>query len=232
MKISKRYNIVALLIITAFFVTSCTTMLPKPSPNMTDDERNAAKDQCIAMNTVGGAVLGGVVGGLLGGRDGAVKGAIAGGTTAFALAWGKCIAYYFNVANTQVADYKETAKSINYEPKKGTLVKLETLKASPSTLAPGKQITLIGKYYVLDPETTKDLSVTESFYIVYYDKEGNANKLNEPINQKRTIDPGTRKIEGPIDLPKELPEGRYKIIYEVSYKNQTDRREVEVSVKN
>ncbi|MBF0316953.1 MAG: hypothetical protein HQL04_02175 [Nitrospirae bacterium] len=232
MKISKRHNLVALLVITAFLFTSCIPMSSKRPEDMTDEERNAAKDECIIANTVGGAIAGGILGGLTGGGRGAVKGAIAGGTVAFALAWGKCINYYFNVSNRQAANYQETAKSINYDPKKGTLVKLEKFNISPSTVPPGKEVTLSGAYYVMEAGA-KDMSVTESFSIVYYDKDGNANELNkEPYSQKKTIDPGTRKVEGPFPIHKDLPEGRYKFIYEVSYKGQTDRREAEVTVKN
>ncbi|MBF0537422.1 MAG: hypothetical protein HQL03_04115 [Nitrospirae bacterium] len=230
MGISKRDNLVALLVITAFLFTSCTTLLPPARENMTNEERNTAKDQCIALNTVGGAVVGGVIGGLTGGGRGAIQGAIVGGTLAFALAWGKCIAYYFNVTSKQTAGYKETAKKIAYKPKKGALVKIDTATVAPSTVAPGKPVKFSAKYYVMDPEATKDLPVIESRTVIFYDKDGKANELGT-TPEKRTIDPGTRTADGPCDMIEGMPDGRYKIIFEVSYKNLSDKREVNIVVK-
>ncbi|MBF0338573.1 MAG: hypothetical protein HQL05_12175 [Nitrospirae bacterium] len=230
MRTGKNHDLVTLFVITAFLLTSCTTMLSKPRENMTDAERNAAKDECIILNTVGGAVLGGVLGGLTGGGRGAVQGAIAGGTIAFALAWGKCIEYYFNVTSKQTANYKETARNTGYEPKKGALVKIDNIKVEPSTVAPGKPFNFSAKYYVMDSETTKELTVTESRTVIFYDKDGKTNELGNTTD-KKTIDPGTRIASGMCGMPEGMPEGRYKIVFEVSYNNKSDKSEVDIIVK-
>jgi predicted lipid-binding transport protein (Tim44 family) len=96
-------------------------MLPNPDEIKTEEDRIRARNQCIALHTVGGALGGALIGGLIGGDwKGAGIGAAIGGGIGFAYAWGKCLSLYSTLKSQPAAGYQETAQKIGYNSPRET----------------------------------------------------------------------------------------------------------------
>jgi len=227
-------HIKTLTIITTFIfmLSSCASMLPSPDQITSEEELIAARNKCFAMYTVGGAALGAIAGGLIGGDwKGAGVGAAAGGAIGFAYAWGKCLSLYSTLKSQPVAGYDETAKRTKYNPSQGDVVKIEGFNIKPTSVAQGSAANLNGSYYVMAPEGAKEIKVTETRTVKYFDPKKNEFVDLGSVDQEITAAPGSRKADGKFDIPKDVPEGRYKIAFKVSASGKEDVMEKEMFVK-
>lgn len=221
-------------VLIVFLFNSCAP-LPPPGTALTPEERESAKKTCIARYTAVGAVGGGVIGALIGGRkdrlEGALIGAAAGGTLAFALAWGKCLNVYSDLKSYPMADARTTARQVGYKPSQGYVTKIKNFSVEPKSVSPGHRVKLNGSYYVMGPEDCKELKVTETRTVHYFDQSKNEWKELGSVDQEITAALGTRKAEGSFELPSDVPEGLYKITLKVSAKGEEDEASREISVK-
>jgi hypothetical protein len=224
--------------------SSCAT-LPPPGTRMTEEERQTAKNRCIAQYTVtsaiGGALLGAAIGALTGGGRGAARGAIIGGVSGgvigFAASWNHCIGLFSNLETYPVADYKQTAQDINYQPSQGDVVEIKDLALDPSTANPGTTVNLTGKYIVMNSDpNAKDIKVLIERGVAGFDEK--TNRYKDPSRfepTEKTIDASNRtnKLDGKFDLPDKLPPGKYKFIVRVTALDKTmiDGAELEVVKK-
>jgi hypothetical protein len=240
MKLASIKKFVSLFLVFVLF-SSCAT-LPPPGTAMTEDQRREAKNRCIAQYTVssalGGAILGAAIGALTGGGRGAAKGAIIGGVTGgvigFAAAWNHCISLFSNLETYPVADYKQTALDMNYQPSQGDLVQIKDLAISPPTITPGGTVSLTGKYIVMNADpNAKDIKVVIERGVGGFDEK--TKTFKEPSRfepTEKTIDATNRtnKLDGQFDLPDKVPAGKYKIIVRITAlgKTVTEGAEVEV----
>ncbi|MHB8123093.1 MAG: glycoside hydrolase family 18 protein [Desulfuromonadaceae bacterium] len=240
MKFQSTKKLISLLLVLILF-SSCAT-LPPPGTPMTDEERQTAKNRCIAQYTVtgalAGAALGALVGYLAGGGKGAITGAVgggvAGGVIAFAAAWNHCISLFSNLETYPVADYKQTAQDIGYQPSQGDLVEIKDLAISPPTATPGSTVNLTGKYIVMNADpNAKDIKVLIERGVAGFDEK--TKTFKDPIRYEPTekiIDATNRtnKLDGDFDLPDKVPPGKFKIIVRVTALGKTavDGAEVEV----
>ena len=213
-----------------------STQQPTEQTPLTEEEREKAKEQCILKYTAGGAITGALVGLLLE-RDigGAIKGAAVGGTLAFAIAWGACLKYYSTLKSSSVADANQTARKIKYDPSQGVVVKVENLSLIPNPVSPGDKVQMNALYYVMVPDKTQEIKVTETRTVYYYDENGTSGtkgwKELGSIDYSVTVEPGTRKAEGDFELPEKVPEGRYKIALKVSAEGFSNEAVQELIVK-
>lgn len=215
-----------------FFLYSCASMLPNPDEIKTEEDRIRARNQCIALHTAGGAVGGAIIGGLIGGDwKGAGIGAAIGGTIAFAYAWGKCLSLYSTLKSTQTAGYQETARKVGYNQSQGDIVKIQGFNVSPTSVTQGGSVKLKGSYYVMAPPDRKEIKVTETRVVKYFDPSKNAYVDLGQVDQQVTAAPGTRTADGAFDIPKDVPEGRYKIAFTVNAEGKSDTIERELTVR-
>ncbi|HWR57244.1 MAG TPA: hypothetical protein VN328_00025 [Thermodesulfovibrionales bacterium] len=230
----ERMKPVIVVVLASFLAASCGP-LPQPGTALTTEERESARKSCIARYTAVGAVGGALVGGLLGGRgaktESALIGAAAGGALAFAIAWGHCLSVYSNLDSYPVADARSTWRRVGYDKTQGSVVKIEKFSVNPADVSPGGRVQMDGSYYVLAPEGTKDVKVTETRTVYYYDPSKREWKELGAVDRELTAALGTRKAEGNFDLPPDVPEGNYRITMKVASQGVEDKMTRDLHVK-
>jgi hypothetical protein len=221
-------------LVTGTLLVSCAVQ-PPVGTVMTDAERSKAKRDCITHYTAVGAFSGAFLGILTGSkknRGSAVAlGAVAGGAIGAALAWGHCINLYSDLTSYPLANAQDTAKKVGYKPALGNLVKIENFRVDPASIAPGKEVKLAGSYYIMAPEGTKEVKVTETRTVSYYDESEKEWKELGTVDAKVTSALGTRRAEGRFELPSDVPEGRYRIALKISALDKIDEVSQEIMVK-
>ncbi len=227
------FKTIAILIVSIFFLISC--VLPPQGSPLTPEEREEAKNKCIAQYTVGGATLGGIAGALIGGGKkagiGAAIGALAGGALAYLIAYGKCVAYFSDLNTFPVAGYQDTIKNENYQPEYGEVVKIKSFSSTPKQVKLGDKLHLDGSYYIMAPQDIKEVKVKETRTIYFFDSSKNEWVELGPAENEVTSALGTRKADGSIDIPKDIPEGRYRVDFKVSALGKEDVASTEYVVK-
>ncbi len=225
-------RILASTLIVVFLLTSCGP-LPPPGTALTLEEREEAQKSCIARYTAMGAVGGALVGALIGGKkwEGALIGAAAGGALAFAIAYGKCLAMFSDLNSYPVADARETARRVGYNSAQGFVTKIESFYLDPEGVAPGGKVRLNGSYYIMAPEGTMEAKVTETRTVSYYDPSEKQWKELGSVPQEVTSALGTRRAEGSFDMPKDVPEGNYRITLTVDANGKRDQVSRDLTVK-
>ena len=227
-----RLRTVVFCLIAVFMCASCASVLTDPNTITTEEERVAARNQCIVVHTAGGALGGALIGGLIGGNwKGAGIGAAAGGAIGFAYAWGKCLSLYSTLKSQPVGTYQDATQQAQYNPSQGTVTKIQNFSVSPNAVQPGGSANLNGSYYVMAPDGAKEMKVTESRQVKYFDPSKNQWSDLGQVDQEITAKPGLRKADGNFDLPKDVPEGKYKIGFKVASGGKEDMVEKDLTVK-
>jgi hypothetical protein len=148
-----------------------------------------------------GAVGGAVVGGLLGGRRGAVAGGLLG-----ALAGG-LVGNYHDQQEKSLADTRRA--HTEYTPAKGTRLKIERVRTTPASAAPGDTVEIQLTYAVLTPREDVMVPVRESREILF-----NGAKVGEAsVDIER--EGGTWRSVVPITLPGNARPGNYSVVVSV-----------------
>lgn len=231
---SRLRGFIAAVVVPIFVFTACAP-LPPPGTALTPEQRSQAQRDCITQYTVMGGVGGALLGALLGGGSdrgrGAVIGAAAGGALAFAVAWGQCLQQYSDLKSFPVADARQTAQQVGYNPSRGSEIKIQSFSIDPNSLAPGGEMKLNGSYYVMAPEGQKEVKVTETRAVQYFDPAQNAWKDLGSVDGQITSALGTRRAEGRFDMPKDVPEGRYRVTMKVAALGKQDQASQEIVVK-
>jgi hypothetical protein len=102
---------------------------------------------------------------------------------------------------------------------------------SPTSIAQGSSVKLNGSYYVMAPPDRKEIKVTETRIVKYFDPSKNEFVDLGQVDQEITAAPGTRTADGSFDIPKDVPEGRYKIAFIVNAEGKSDMVERELNVR-
>jgi hypothetical protein len=227
-------RLIVFVVLVTFAFSSCAS-LPPPGTALTDEERASAQKSCIAKYTAIGAVGGAALGYLLGSKNSKLEttaiGAAAGGALAFAIAYGKCLAYYSNLQSFPVAGRQETAQKIGYTASQGYLTKIENFSLSPQGVAPGGKVQMKGTYYVMAPPGEQEVKVTETRLLSYYDPEKKEWTELGAVDNEITSALGTRRAEGNFDIPQDVPEGRYRVTMKVAAQSKQDEITKDLTVK-
>lgn len=213
-------KVTAIVIVSIFTLTSCG--LPPPGTPLTPEEREKAKNQCIAQYVIGGAVVGGITGALLGGLTGrragvgAVLGAIAGGVLAYMYAWGKCMAYFSDLNTFPVADYRTTMKNEGYDPSQGNVVRVKNVAILPGEPKSGDKAKVDGSYYIMAPREMKEVEVIETRRLYFFNPEKNEWEYidGSETSKKVVAELGTRKADGNLDIHEKIAD--IKLRYEIT----------------
>ena len=209
--------------------------LPKEGTALTTDQRAEAQKTCVAQYTAAGAVGGALLGMLISGGNNRVQGALiggaAGGALAYSIAWGKCLQLYSDVNSFPVADARQTATTIGYDPRQGNLVRIERFTVTPSQVAPGGTLNLAGSYYVMSPDGQRDVKVVETRTVHFYDPQERAWKELGSEESSVTAAQGTRRSDGRTGMPQEVAEGRYRITFKVAALGREDKASQEIVIR-
>lgn len=216
---------VVLVVLVSFLFTAFAA-LPSTTAALTAEERESARNQCLAKYTAVGAVGGALLGGLLGRKgsktEGVLIGAAAGGALSFAVAWGHCLSLYSNLDSQPMADERTTAGRVGYSSSRGYVVKIENFSINPEGISPGGKIQMNGSYYVMAPEGGREVKINETRVISYFDASEDGWKELGTVDKELTSYLGTRRIEGVFDMPADVPEGNYRITLRIKAMGRED----------
>ncbi|MFQ5847339.1 MAG: glycine zipper domain-containing protein [Candidatus Methylomirabilales bacterium] len=166
-----------------------------------------------AAGAAGGLLLGGLIfnstaGALAGGLLGTLAGGLIG-----------------NAMEARQRDYPATAKTYNYTPKQETTIRIEKVKAQPSTVGPGDTIHLIVQYALLTPDPNREVSVTERREI------STRGRLvgNPVLDVKRKA--GTWASTVPLKLPSDAEAGTYNVAVAVQAEGGLDTAIIQFTVR-
>ena len=148
-----------------------------------------------------GAVGGAVVGGLLGGKRGAVAGGLLGGLA------GGLLGNYHDEQEKSLAETRRT--HTEYDAARGTRLKIERVRTSPPSAAPGDTVEIQLTYAVLTPREDVMVPVRESREILF---EGiKVGEVSVDIEREG----GTWRSVVPITLPGNARPGNYRVVASV-----------------
>lgn len=226
----------AWILIIAFGLTGCATI-----PGSGGQIKWNSPGECIAANTIGGAIMGALSGALVGAisgekkgaQKGAIIGGVGGGVIAFAISWGKCFAAFSTVESQEVKNYAETTKIINYKKNQGDIAEIKSFNLQPY-VAPGNKLKLKANYVVMTDTDRNDISVTETRILKVFDP-GKKQFIEVPeasVPETIVISPGSRRADGEIEIPDNAVEGKYMIAFKIESLNKTDIKELPFTVTN
>jgi len=148
-----------------------------------------------------GAVGGAVAGGVLGGKRGAVAGGLLGGLA------GGLLGNYHDEQEKSLAETRRT--HTEYDAARGTRLKIERVRTSPPSVAPGDTVEIQLTYAVLTPREDVMVPVRESREILF---EGiKVGEVSVDIEREG----GTWRSVVPITLPGNARPGSYRVVASV-----------------
>jgi len=167
-----------------------------------------------------GGAAGALAGAVLAGEGSRTKGALLGGL-AGALIGGVLGNYTIDKKLTA----EETSAKYNVQPSSGTMVRLENVTTTPSSVNPGERLEVQTTYALLTPSTGEQVGLTESVEI-YFGGElvGNPEAMV-------THGGGTYTFTIPIVLPTDAKKGSYRVISTVRTATAKDSRETSFTVR-
>jgi hypothetical protein len=168
---------------------------------------------------VGGAT-GAIAGGILAHSGAKTETAILGGL-AGALVGGLIGHYAYDAKRSR----EETAQKYNYQSSMGTMVRIENVSLTPSTVKPGGQVDLQVTYAVLGTSPDSQINITEIREI----KQAGELVGKPEVNVIRGG--GTYSSNVPLFLPANAKTGTYSVITTVQSQTAKDSREMFFTVK-
>ncbi len=168
---------------------------------------------------VGGAT-GAIAGGILAHRGAKTETAILGGL-AGALVGGLIGHYAYDAKKSR----EETAQKYNYQSSMGTMIRIEDVSLTPSTVKPGGKVDLQVTYAVLGASPDSEINITEVREI----KQAGELVGKPEVNIIRGG--GTYSSTVPLFLPANAKKGTYSVITTVQSQTAKDSREMFFTVK-
>jgi hypothetical protein len=172
-------------------------------PGCATTESTLGGHQGAAIGAGAGAVGGAVIGGLVGGKQGAVAGGLLG-----ALAGG-LVGNYYDQKEKSLAETRQA--HADYTAAKGTRLRIEKLKASPTPVRPGGTVNIDVTYAVLTPTEDVQVPVRETREILF----GGSKVGEASLSIER--EGGTWRSVVPITLPADARPGNYRVLASVEY---------------
>lgn len=168
-----------------------------------------------------GAGAGGAVGGVMGAIIGHGTGAVVVGALAGALLGGAIGHFGYDQEKTR----EQTAKNYSYKESQGTVLRIESVKATPATVRPGETVDLKMTYAVLHDSPNTKLALTEIREITF-----KGELVGRPEVKVEHAD-GTYTTTVPLQLPSTAAKGTYKVKAMVESQYAKDAREITFTVR-
>jgi outer membrane lipoprotein SlyB len=194
----------------AVIVVAAFAMAPMSCANIPEEHKGATTGAAVgaAAGTLAGMAFGS---GTKAALTGAILGAVIGGVVGH---------YYYD----QKRSREQTAQAYGYQPTSGTMLRIESAGATPTSVKPGQTVDLQMTYAVLTPDPNSSVAITESREIRY-----NGQLLGRPeVNVSRTG--GTYTSSVPIVLASDAKKGTYTVLTTVRAQNVSDSREFTYNV--
>ncbi|AJE04111.1 glycine zipper domain-containing protein [Geobacter pickeringii] len=202
-------NVIARATLAAFTFTTLTGCV-----TVSEEHKGAAKGAGY------GAAAGAIAGAVLAGEGSRTKGAVLGGL-AGALIGG--IIGNYTIDKKQTAE--QTATRYNFQPSSGTMVRIENVGVTPTSVRPGEKVEIQTTYALLMPNANSQASVTESVELRHEgDLVGNPETMVTHAG-------GTYTSTIPIVLPADAKKGTYRVIATVKTESGRDTRETTFTVR-
>jgi hypothetical protein len=167
-----------------------------------------------------GAATGALAGALLGSKGAKTEMAVLGGVLG-ALAGG-AIGHY---AVDKQRDARQTAQAYNYQPSRGTMVRIENSAALPKTVRQGEQVVIKMTYALLGAGAGQGLEVTETREIRH------KGELFGKPEMRVVREDGTYTSSMPVTIPSNAADGTYTVVTTVRAGNMSDSRETSFTVR-
>jgi hypothetical protein len=175
----------------------------KPKPSNVKDrlQANPRATRSAILGAISGAVLGALTARLRGGSlgKGAAIGAAAGGVTGFLVGRSR---------DALAANREQAIQRAAYDPSQGYVLRLEEVKAEPSSVAPGGTATLSVRYLVIGPNPDEKITVHCFRGLKYQDDYMTG---DGPAAFVVSNGGGIVVSSSPITLPKNAPPGSYVV---------------------
>jgi hypothetical protein len=113
----------------------------------------------------------------------------------------------------------------------GSYVRFASLSITPERIAPGGKVRLNAVYYLMDSDMAKQVTVTETTTLYYYDYTKKNWVDLGTANEEKTVALGTRGAEVNFDIPADAPEGSYRIMLRVSSMGKEDHTAKDLIVR-
>jgi hypothetical protein len=152
------------------------------------------------------AALGGIAGGLATGlATGNVGYGLAGAAAGAALAWGAVKLVQYN--SQQVRTPEQDQKLYGFTPSANSvLVKLNKGTASPDTVSPGQQVSIVSDYSLALPSSQGSASVEETYAL----KKDGKMLFQSPVQTAQRT-PGGYAVNAAIPIPSDATSGTYVV---------------------
>ncbi|MEW6116646.1 MAG: hypothetical protein AB1553_07085 [Nitrospirota bacterium] len=167
-----------------------------------------------------GAATGAIAGALLGSKGAKTEMAVLGGVLG-ALAGGAIGHYAVDKQRTA----QQTAQAYNYQPSRGTMVRIENSAVTPTTVRRGEQVDIKMTYAILGAGTSQGMEVTETREIRH------KGELFGRPEMKVVREDGTYTSSMPITIPPSASDGTYTVVTTVRAGNMSDSRETSFVVR-
>jgi hypothetical protein len=204
-RVTMKVKIIAIIICLALI------SLPLGCANVMEEHKGAAV----------GAGAGGAVGGVMGAIIGHGKGAVVVGALAGALLGGAIGHFAYDQERTR----EQTVKDYSYKESQGTVLRIESLNAIPTTVRPGESVDLKMTYAILHDSPNTTVAVTETREITY-----RGELVGRPEVKVEHKD-GTYTTTVPLELPSSAAKGSYKVRAMVESQYAKDAREITFTVR-
>src|SRR5262249_28364371 len=110
---------------------------------------------------------------------------------------------------TLVRSREQTAERLGYRPEEGSIVRIEQLKATPSSLKAADTLTVSGQYVVLGPDPNAPLTFRAHHEVLFVGQSWRR------FSREITVPQGTYKLELPWRVPPDAAEGPYGFLVQV-----------------
>lgn len=177
-----------------------------PHSRMSLEEREWSRKQCLTGFLSDGR----------NGTNGHRSDAAAEASLRYALAWGNCLSLHSDFTSRPAATYRRTALAIHYTPSQGHVAGIQEYVVNPLNVAPGDTVSIRGAYYVMGPESSGSVRVTETRGVKFIKHNTDAAVMLGEAARDVSTTPGSRRFSGTVDIPDGVPEGRYSILFRIA----------------
>jgi predicted small secreted protein/Tfp pilus assembly protein PilV len=198
---------IALVLLLSVSLMSCTTPSGTYSPG-----------KSAGAGALGGAAAGAAIGSIIGAATGSpATGAWVGAATG-AIAGGIGGALYARHMNQQMRSREAAAQQYNYSSSRGSVVDINEVRTSPTSVRPGQTVDISTTYTILTPQDPPT-QVT-----LYREVRHNGQVVGQPHSVQATNKNGTHQDRVGFTVPRSAPPGTYMVSNRISSSYGTAER--------
>jgi hypothetical protein len=203
---------------------ACTPLLLANCANVPGQsaEESMSQAACIAGYTLAGGAAGFVSGVLVDsksaqrGKQTAVVLAVAGGVAGFAIGWMKCINQF---AKAEHVSIPAVGGGPSDQATGRPMIRIEDSFLDPAAVSGGGKPVLRVRYAFNSPD--KDAKVVQQVFYQFTLPDGKVIAADAPAREELTLEPGTKRIDLPVEVPSQIDAGVLQIRVQLTVADQT-----------